>query len=52
MTLREIMRYAGTLYGANVAASIVTFGLTVLISRDMSRADLGIYGLLGVPTTT
>ena len=45
VTLREIMRYAGTLYGANVAASVVTFGLTVLISRDLSRADLGIYGL-------
>jgi O-antigen/teichoic acid export membrane protein len=39
------MRYAGTLYGANVAASVVTFGVTVLISRDISRADLGIYGL-------
>ena len=45
MTLREIIRYAGTLYGANVAASFVTFGLTILISRDISRADLGLYGL-------
>jgi len=45
MTLKEIIRYAGTLYGANVAASIVTFGITILISRDISRADLGLYGL-------
>ncbi len=45
MTLREIIRYAGTLYGASVAASVVTFGLTILISRDISRADLGAYGL-------
>ncbi|MHB8254068.1 MAG: lipopolysaccharide biosynthesis protein [Acidiferrobacter sp.] len=45
MTLREIIRYAGTLYGANVAASLVTFGLTIVISRDVSRADLGLYGL-------
>lgn len=45
MTLKEIIRYAGTLYGANMAASFVTFGLTILISRDISRADLGLYGL-------
>lgn len=45
VTLKEIIRYAGTLYGANVAASVVTFGLTILISRDISRADLGVYGL-------
>jgi len=45
VTLREIVRYAGTLYGANVAASLVTFALTIVISRDISRADLGVYGL-------
>ncbi len=45
MTLKEILRYAGTLYGANVAASIVTFAVTILVSRDISRADLGRYGL-------
>ncbi len=45
MTLKDIIRYAGTLYGANVAASLVTFGLTILISRDVSRAALGVYGL-------
>lgn len=45
MTLKEIIRYAGTLYGANVAASLVTFGITILVSRDISRAQLGLYGL-------
>ncbi|MHB1565349.1 MAG: lipopolysaccharide biosynthesis protein [Acidiferrobacter sp.] len=45
MTLREILRYTGTLYGANMLASLVTFAVTILISRDVTRTSLGMYGL-------
>ncbi|MDA8389468.1 MAG: hypothetical protein M0Z76_01825 [Gammaproteobacteria bacterium] len=48
MTLREIVRYAGTLYGANALASLITLGITVMLGRDLSRADLGLYGLFQV----
>ncbi len=48
MTLKEILRYAGTLYGATVVASIITFGMTILLGRDLSRTDLGLYGLFQV----
>lgn len=48
MTLREIIRYAGTLYGANILASVITLGMTILLGRDLSRTDLGLYGLFQV----
>ncbi|MHB1587177.1 MAG: lipopolysaccharide biosynthesis protein [Acidiferrobacteraceae bacterium] len=45
MKLREIYRYTGLLYGANIATSFITFLVTVLITRHISRSEFGMYGL-------
>ncbi|MHB1950474.1 MAG: lipopolysaccharide biosynthesis protein [Acidiferrobacteraceae bacterium] len=45
MKLKEIYRYTGLLYTANIASSFVTFLVTILITRHISRAEFGMYGV-------
>lgn len=45
MRIRDIYRYAGTLYAANLGASALTFAVMILVSRAISKEALGAYGL-------
>lgn len=45
MKLREIYRYTGLLYGANIVTSVITLLVTVMITRHMSRGEFGMYGI-------
>lgn len=45
MKLKEVYRYTGTLYSVNLVASMVTFVVMILISRDISKEAMGAYGL-------
>ncbi|HET9122200.1 MAG TPA: oligosaccharide flippase family protein, partial [Acidiferrobacteraceae bacterium] len=45
MKLREIYGYTGVLYGANLLSSFVTFLVTILVTRHISRTEFGMYGV-------
>lgn len=45
MKIRELYSYAGTLYAVNLVASFITFVVTIVLSREVSKADMGAYGL-------
>jgi O-antigen/teichoic acid export membrane protein len=45
MKIREVYNYAGTLYAVNLIASFITFVVMIVLSREVSKADMGAYGL-------
>lgn len=45
MDLKEIYRYTGLLYGANLVSSFITFLVLILITRAISKEGMGLYGL-------
>lgn len=45
MRIRDIYRYAGTLYAVNLAASGLTFVVMILVSRAISKEAMGTYSL-------
>ena len=45
MKLREIYGYTGVLYGANLLSSFVTFLVTIVVTRHVSRTEFGMYGM-------
>lgn len=45
MRLKDVYRHTGLLYGVNLASSIVTFAIMILVTRWISKADMGSYGL-------
>lgn len=45
MKIRELYNYAGTLYAVNLIASFITFVVMIVLSREVSKADMGAYGL-------
>jgi len=45
MRLRDVYQHTGLLYGINLASSIVTFAIMILVTRWISKADMGSYGL-------
>lgn len=45
MKIRELYNYAGTLYAVNLIASFITFVVMIVLSREVSKGDMGVYGL-------
>lgn len=45
MQLKEIYRYTGVLYGVNLVSSFITFLVMILITRAISKQDMGLYGM-------
>lgn len=41
----DIYRYGGLLYGVNLLTSFVTFMVTILLARAITKEELGMYGL-------
>lgn len=45
MKLKDVYRYTGALYAANLFASGITFLVMIWLSREISKEALGAYGL-------